>query len=135
MKNRYRIFIVALLLTCNVMNGSDAIGQSLTKTLETSLIDSMINDIDAGRVKDSLILYKDSVIAEKEKRITLLDTIILYNAKQINLLSERVELRTGELNNSLMDVHKLKDKVSKRNQALTILSAITIALTSLIIVK
>ncbi len=130
-----RLLVLALLLTCNVMSGSKAIGQSLTKTLPTSLIDSMINDIDAGKVKDSIIILKDSVISEKTKQLSLTDTIIKYKDRQYWLVADRLESRTAELNLAYSDLNKANSKLTNRNKAVTILTVISGVLAAILILR
>ncbi len=117
------------------MSGSKAIGQSLTKTLPTSLIDSMINDIDAGKVKDSIIILKDSVISEKTKQLSLTDTIIKYKDRQYWLVADRLESRTAELNLAYLDLNKANSKLTSKNKTIGILIAISGVLGAILILR
>lgn len=130
-----RLLVLALLLTCNVMSGSKAIGQSLTKTLPTSLIDSMINDIDAGKVKDSIIILKDSVISEKNKQLALTDTIIKYKDRQFSLVIDRLTTRTAELNLAYSDLNTANSKLTSKNKTIGILIAISGVLGAILILR
>lgn len=117
------------------MNGLECTGQSKTKTLDTSLIDSMINDIEKSKVKDSILIIKDSLLFERSKRLSLSDTIISYQGKQITLLTDRLEVRTSEVNMLYIDIAKVNDKVRKRNTAIIILSSIVAVLTTILVLK
>lgn len=117
------------------MSGSKAIGQSLTKTLPTSLIDSMINDIDAGKVKDSIIILKDSVISEKNKQLALTDTIIKYKDRQFSLVIDRLTTRTAELNLAYSDLNTANSKLTSKNKTIGILIAISGVLGAILILR
>lgn len=117
------------------MSGSKATAQSLTKTLPTTLIDSMINDIEAGKVKDSIIVLKDSVISEKEKQISLSNQIIKYKTNQFDLVSDRLITRTAELNLAYADLNKANHKIKSKNKAIGILLAISGGLVTLFILR
>lgn len=95
----------------------------------------MINDIDAGKVKDSIVILKDSVISEKTKQLSLTDTIIKYKDRQFSLVADRLETRTAELNLAYSDLNKANSKLTNRNKAASILTVISGVLAAILILR